>query len=89
MTPYRWVFEQAALDALLALRSCRAFAIVERVNELAAHPFRPGHIVYRDDRQREIHVWLVESFELHYSLDHAAREVRIVELRPDSFISPS
>jgi len=85
MTPYRWVFEQSALDALLSLKSRQAFALVVRVNELAVHPFRSGHIVYRDSRQREVQVWLVDGFEFHYALDHAGREVRIAELRPDSF----
>jgi hypothetical protein len=89
MTPYHWVFERSALNALLALRTRQAQSLADRVDFLAAHPFHRGHLVYRDERRREIHVWLVDGFEIHYAHDHATRELRIAEIRPDSFTTNS
>lgn len=79
--PYRWVFEEQALASLLALRQRQRRSVLSAVEHLAVHPFHSGHLHYRDLREREVRVWLVEDVEIHYTLDHAVREVRVVDVQ--------
>jgi hypothetical protein len=78
MESYRWVLDYSAareFEALPAQERRRLFAVFDA---LARHPFQEGHLRYRDQAGFEFRVCFLGSLDLHYRLDHAVREVRIV-----------
>jgi hypothetical protein len=50
------------------------------VESLADDPFRAGDATTRDDTGRVVQVKMLGRFALFYWADHAAKEVRVVDL---------
>jgi hypothetical protein len=81
VTPYRPVFDAAAANSLAQLSKRKELL---RAQAFAAHPFVRSDYALRDEGGRSIEYLLIDEFVFGYWLDHATRELRIVEIRPAS-----
>lgn len=82
MAPYTWSFTRPAGLSFNELPFERRVALLAHLDQLAAHPFRDGHIRYTDADGRDVRVWVSEELMIHYWLDHSVREVRINRIEP-------
>jgi hypothetical protein len=77
---YRPVFSAEAAEVLIGLSQRRQPKLLGLVQRLAEHPHvRPDYSI-PDESGRSIDHLLVEDFVLSYWLDHAVKELRIVEI---------
>ena len=82
MTTYR-VFIAADVVAALRTRKGREKRLITRLfEELAQNPFRKGDYVERDDVGRPIQVLIFGQSAVCFWVDHAVKEVKILDLRP-------
>lgn len=77
---YRPVFSEGAADFLVNLPRRRQREIIVLVRKLAEHPFVRSDYRLSDDMGREIEHLLIEEYVFSYWIDHAVREVRIVDI---------
>lgn len=81
---YRAVFSADAAEFLPRLSRRRQLKLIRLAQRLAEQPFvRPDYSI-ADEGGRELDHLLVEDFVFSYWLDHAARELRIVEIEDAS-----
>lgn len=66
-----------ALENLEELHRDKALNFIETLSE---NPFREGDFTARDDTDRLVQVKLIEEYALYYWADHAAKEVRLVDM---------
>ncbi len=78
--PYEPVLSGAATAMLLALTKSRQRLLGRLLFTLAENPSQPGDYATIDDAGRAVQHLLVGEFHLRYWPDHAARELRIVEI---------
>jgi hypothetical protein len=81
---YRPVFSGGVADFLVALPKSRQRKVIYLAGLLAADPLVASDYCVRDESDREIEHLLVEDFVFAYWVDHATREVRIVEIEDAS-----
>lgn len=82
--PYGAVFSADAAEFLTRLPRRRQAKLLRLAQRLADHPFvRPDYSI-SDESGRDIDHLLVEDFVFAYWLDHAVRELRIVEIEDAS-----
>ena len=77
---YALVFSESAADFILALPLRRRRRVRDSAGRLANDPFVRSDYSVQDDSGREIDHLLIEDFVFAYWVDHAAREVRIVDI---------
>ena len=84
MEPYTWALDRACAREFETLEPKERRQIFEFLDSLARHPFHEGHMRYRDCAGFEFRVCFLGDLDLHYRLDHAAREIRVavVERHP-------
>jgi len=78
--PYSLVFSESAADFILALPPRRRRKVRNSAGRLANDPFVRSDYSIPDDSGRGIDHLLIEDFVFAYWVDHAAREVRIVDI---------
>ncbi|MSU51170.1 MAG: hypothetical protein EXS37_19130 [Opitutus sp.] len=88
MKPYTWSLEREVLLAMFQFSSRDNRRTVDAAEFLARHPFQPGHLNYRDGDDREIRVYFADHLAIHYCIEHAVREVRIVSIQENLPIVP-
>jgi len=54
--------------------------VLELADQIARHPFRPGHHQNLDTAGRTVENLLLQEYLLSYWPDHASREIRISEI---------
>ncbi len=84
MASYHPVFDVSAAEALGQLSKRKERKALQLVREFAAHPFIRSDYSLVDENGRTIEYLLIEEFVFGYWLDHALRELRIVEIHPAS-----
>ena len=77
---YRPVFAHDAAEFLVQLPKRRQKKVVALVRQLAAHPHVRSDYSLRDESGREIEHLMTEDYVFAYWLDHAVREIRIVDI---------
>lgn len=77
---YSLVFSEPAADFILALSSRRRRKVRDSLGRLSRDPFLRSDYAVTDDSGRVIEHLLIEDFVFAYWLDHAEREVRIVDI---------
>jgi len=77
---YGLVFSEPAADFILALPLRRRRKVRELAGRLAFDPFVRSDYAVHDDSGRTIDHLLIDDFVFAYWLDHAAREIRIVDI---------
>ena len=82
MEAYRWILDRTAAGEFEALPSRQRRQLMDAFDALARHPFQEGHLRYRNRSGLEFRVWFLGELDLHYRVDHAAREVRVVVIEP-------
>lgn len=80
MAAYRPVFDQASADFLAQLPKRRERLALSLARELAAHPFVRSDYTLPDEGGRPIEYLLIQAFVFGSWLDHAVRELPIVEI---------
>lgn len=78
--PYALVFSESAADFILVLPPRRRRKVRDSVGRLAKDPFLRSDYSIPDDLGRGIDHLLIDDFVFAYWVDHAAREVRIVDI---------
>lgn len=78
--PYEPVLSGAATTTLLGLPRSRQRVVGRLLFALAATPSQLGDYVTNDDTGRVIQHLLVGDWHFSYWPDHAARELRVVEI---------
>jgi hypothetical protein len=81
---YRAVFADGVADFLVAQPKPVQRKVLEAARRLAVQPFIASDYSLRDESGRDIGHLLVEDFVFAYWVDHAAKEVRIVEIEDAS-----
>ena len=81
---YRLVFSEGAAEFLVQLPTRRQREVIALARQLAAHPFVRSDYHLPDDAAREIEHLMIEDYVFAYWLDHAVREVRIVDIEDAS-----
>jgi hypothetical protein len=84
VTSYRPVFDGSAADSLAQLSKRKERKALNLARDFAAHPFVRSDYSLPDEKGRTIEYLLIEEFVFGYWLDHAARELRIVEIHSAS-----
>ena len=84
MRPYRPVFDASAAESLGQLSKRKERRALQLARAFADHPFVRSDYSLPDESGRTIEYLLIEEFVFGYWLDHAARELRIVEIHPAS-----
>lgn len=77
---YEPVLSGAATATLLALPKARQRLLGKLLFRLAETPGQPGDYSTADDKGRPVQHQVVGEFHISYWPDHAARELRIVEI---------
>jgi mRNA-degrading endonuclease RelE of RelBE toxin-antitoxin system len=77
---YEPVFAEGAAEFLLHLPRRRQRRVVALAQQLATHPHVRSDYSLPDDAGRTIEHLTIEDYVFAYWLDHAAREVRIVDI---------
>ncbi|HOC54447.1 MAG TPA: hypothetical protein PKI20_02360 [Verrucomicrobiota bacterium] len=81
MSPYR-VFIAAEVIATLRGHPRREQQIITRLfDELAQDPSRPGDYAEQDEIGRPIQVAVIGNAAVCYWVDHAVKEVKIIDLK--------
>ena len=86
MGPYR-VF--IAAEAVAFLKTCRRreqLLVTRLFEQLADDPYRAGDYVERDEIGRPIQVVIVGRCAVFFWADHPVKEVKVVDLKPASFV---
>ena len=78
--PYEPVLSGASTTALLALPKARQRLVGRLLFRLAESPAQPGDYATSDETGRVVQHILLGEFLISYWSDHAAREMRIVEI---------
>lgn len=81
---YECVFAAEVLASFLQMPPRRQRQIARLALQLARHPHNRGDYSTRDDQGRAVEHLLLGDFVFSYWTDHAAREVRIVEIEDAS-----
>lgn len=76
---YSALFSAESAELLLTLPRRRQRALLDRVQELARNPFHVSDYSVTDADGHTIEHLLVDEFVIAYWVDHAARQVLIVE----------
>jgi hypothetical protein len=84
MQPYSWALDRTPARELQELDSQVRRQVYEFLDSLARHPFQEEHMRYRDQDGFEFRICFLGDLDVHYRLDHAAREIRVavVEQHP-------
>ena len=77
---YSLVFSESAADFILALPPRRRRKVRDSASRLAADPFVRSDYSIGDESGRSLDHLLIEDFVFAYWIDHAVREVRIVDI---------
>lgn len=77
---YRVVCDLDVVELLAALPEESGRAVVRLLRQLEANPFRPGSILLSDSQGRELSGDVAGEAEVHWWVNHADREVRLVGL---------
>ncbi len=79
---YQAVFNAAAVEFLTRQSRRRQYKLLDRVHQLAADPFLMPDFQMRDANGRETSHLLIDGFIIDYWVDHAVRQVVIVDIEP-------
>lgn len=77
---YNTIFAEAAAEFLLQLPKRRQRQVIVLVRQLTAHPHVRSDYALPDESGRMIEHLMIEDYVLAYWVDHAVREVRIVDI---------
>jgi hypothetical protein len=79
-TAYQCVFDETVADYIISLSKTKQRHLLQLARTLAADPFVVSDYAVRDESGRDIDHLLVDAWVFAYWVDHAVREVRIVEI---------
>jgi hypothetical protein len=81
MNPYSVYIREGALAAMPKSTAARN-RIMTFLRQLGDNPFHPGHYVETDAIGRPNEVEIIGRYAVTYWADHAAREVKILDIQP-------
>lgn len=77
---YRWVAHQRVVEAILKWRAGQRQYVLDQLDTLAGDPFQANDVGLRDDDGRDLQLKIGGSFIITYWVDHAHKEVRILDV---------
>ncbi len=76
--PYRAVLALDAAEDIYLLRAPSRRKILGLLRDLERNPFRKGEFPLRDSLGRDVEVVFLDDREVHWYVDYAEREVRVL-----------
>ncbi len=70
-----------AAEILRAIRGNQRISLVAFIDSLSGDPNKGGDYTERDETGRQLEIKVIGSFAITYWADHAALEVKVVDLR--------
>ena len=80
MDAYALMLSEAAAMTLAAASRAEQRQLAVILDEVKSHPFRPGDLHEHDTQRRVNEVLVVGDWVVTYWPDHAARELRVINL---------
>lgn len=77
---YEAVLSREAANALLSLSAPKRRRLIPLIEQLSDDPFVVADEILADTEGRELCCIRLERWEITYRVDHAAKELRIVDL---------
>jgi hypothetical protein len=81
MSPYRIFVRMEAAEVLRSIRGIQRASLVAFIGSLTTEPDTRGDYSERDETGRDLEIKVVGSFAVTYWTDHAATEVKVVDVR--------
>ncbi len=81
MSPYKLFLRLEAIEALKTTRGKQRRQISTFIDGLGSNPNTPGDYTERDDTDRLIEIKVVGQFAITFWADHAAKEMKVVDIR--------
>ncbi len=81
MNPYRIFVRIEAAEALRTIRGIQRASLIAFIDSLSITPGKRGDYTERDETGRDLEIKVVASFAISYWPDHAAKEVKVVDVR--------
>jgi len=78
LEPYRVFIEERAARVLTSIEARKA--PLDFIRSLAADPFQEGDFAEADAVERTIHTQLVNDYAISFYADHAAKEVKVLQV---------
>jgi mRNA-degrading endonuclease RelE of RelBE toxin-antitoxin system len=79
---YELLIRKEVYFSLTSLKSRTQSKVLAYIERLQENPFQESHESYEGKNGRILKVVSVGEFGIHYWVDHAEKEVRIVDLKP-------
>jgi len=80
VTRYEPVFNETALHAFLISGRKARTRLLDFIETLASEPMRPGDFIETSSQDRRIDVFLCDSWLVSIWVDHAVKELRIIDI---------
>ena len=77
---YTSVLSREAIEFIVAQGKRKQIKLLDLVDRLTANPFRISDIKYILHDDRTVESVLIEEFVLTYWVDHAAKEIRVIDI---------
>ena len=81
MKPYRIFIRMEAAETLRAIRGNQSKSVVVFIDSLSVDPNKTGDYSEHDQTGRLLEIKVIGSFAITYWTDHAAAEVKVVDVR--------
>ncbi len=81
MKPYRIFVRMEAAEILRTIRGIQRTSVVAFIDSLSGDPNRIGDYSERDETDRHLEIKVIGSFAISYWTDHAAKEVKVLDVR--------
>ena len=81
MKPYRIFVRMEAAEILRAIRGNQRTSAVAFIDSLSGEPNKTGDYSEQDGTGRQLEIKVIGSFAITYWSDHAAAEVKVVDVR--------
>ena len=81
MILYSVYLESSVAEHLFGLKSKEQNQLIRLFEKLRSNPFLDGDYIEHDDVGRHIQVLVIGRFAVCYWADHAAKEVKILDLK--------
>lgn len=81
MKPYRIFVRMEAAEILRAIRGGQRSSAAAFIDSLSGDPNKTGDYSERDETGRNLEIKVIGSFAITYWADHAAAEVKVVDVR--------
>jgi hypothetical protein len=81
MKPYRIFVRMEAAEILRAIPGNQRTSVVAFIDSLSGDPNTNGDYSEHDETGRQLEIKVIGSFAITYWADHAATEVKVVDVR--------